>query len=674
MSGSLDVLQSLRARNGMAGEVPLPTPAFNLMVGWAADYPSLFMSRFASVEKPHSLTNRVLDRRRVLLSGRGGSGKTVLLRREFMTLSERRDKLPVFISLKRWTDDDYEEWKQMGSEGVTRIPFLLTKFMEYPKADPLELYNLPAIVDRVLFVDGLNEVRSATGQEILEELDQLVSCTSYWFVIVSDRLTRRSLPAASCWSLATVRPLSVDERIRLLKRESRGKVDLPLLESPYFMNIYLLQVDDSAHSPAQMLETWFLTHSGVSGTDELAALSCAAFEMYRRHKSRTFPIADLQAIVGVELVQKLRDSRALELSGERARFDHHLKHDFLAARHLPNIVAGVEPVSQEEIRAALNALTFRASSFDAFALALELAGSAGAAECLVRAFYDYSWYGTTYALAESRVPKAAAVSLELGTALLALTAEKKWDFLLKTAERASDALMLFGDQEAGMVTLLVGATSLDDVFQAVLSLQSDEEWFKAWRELFCSRGTNVNVDRVIEQMAEADSVFGWTAANVLRRVALGTAHVEQVLGLMTDAQSASIRWRAAHAAGAIPTAECAAALLSRLNVDEDEWVRYGCVRSLVEIAARRRAVRKSVFDGLVSGAQEIAKHLRTVGEMRSALFVDGARLSGDEWQAEEWKAAVTPVVETYHDAAADSSERTRWQRAAIQLRSRYHEG
>jgi len=63
----------------------------------------------------------------------------------------------------------------------------------------------------VFFVDGLNELQSAIGEQIIQVLDAAVTEQLGTRVIVSDRLVRRDLRAPHRWKMAALLPLTEDE-------------------------------------------------------------------------------------------------------------------------------------------------------------------------------------------------------------------------------------------------------------------------------------------------------------------------------------------------------------------------------------------------------------------------------------------------------------------------------
>jgi hypothetical protein len=254
------------------------------------------------------------------------------------------------------------------------------------------------------------------------------------------------------------------------------------------------------------------------------------------------------------------------------------------------------------------------------------------------------------------------------TILLAVLAEKRWDLFRWTKTKAEDSLRLFPELT---VRPYIEANNLGEVCAHVHSHASQEPWFRKWITLFCQPVDSSARDTL--EMLDDKDVFGWTAANVLRRQRLTKQELGKVASLLRHAPHATLRWRAAHVLGAFPTAEHTTLLLAHLKGDADEWVKYGCVRSLLEIAVRDRSLRTRIIDSICQRAaaiQEDAQDAQALKELQASLFVQ-EQAAPHEWTKADWKAAITPLVETFHDAAPTEAARERWQRTAYELRRLY---
>ena len=170
---------------------------FSVETGWAKSYEEIFAGRFERVLNEDEILDVVLDRGRAILSGRAGDGKTWLLRRLYRQILDHQD-MPLFLDLQQWSGADYGEWVEWTKNGIgDAVDFLLRKFGGLG-VGAIELDRLPPNVSKILLVDGLNEITSPLGTQILQLLDELVQGQINLSVIVADlSFEETSHPAGS---------------------------------------------------------------------------------------------------------------------------------------------------------------------------------------------------------------------------------------------------------------------------------------------------------------------------------------------------------------------------------------------------------------------------------------------------------------------------------------------
>src|SRR6266702_7763976 len=89
----------------------LPSPEFKQTIGWAPTYEALFEHEFEAQLSVDSLLDQALTHGRVLLSGKGGSGKTVALKRLCVRSADRGRGLPLLVSLVTWNAGHEKIWE-----------------------------------------------------------------------------------------------------------------------------------------------------------------------------------------------------------------------------------------------------------------------------------------------------------------------------------------------------------------------------------------------------------------------------------------------------------------------------------------------------------------------------------------------------------------------------------
>lgn len=617
----------------LARSITAGRPPFGLRLTWPESYESLLAGMPSRETDEDELLRHALSAGRVLVSAEAGSGKTWLLARTSAEASASRRALPIWIPLRTLLTVQLDSLRGLTSSIVIR------SLLSIAQPDPRFLLGIAGLTPKVLLlVDGLNEIPQDLAEPVVDALDELARSFPFVSVIVTDRLVRRSVPLDR-WELATVLPLSEDEvrRVWADREESRDlPKDLQLLRRPFFLDTAL--VTDLAYgSGAAAIYAFFTQRVGLAES-QLDRLSNVAFDAYSEYRSRTVPAAWFLLRVTPEVVTHLREAGALRIDDDRAWFGHHLLHDFLAARAL---IARREEWGPK----AFGVVTLGAASFDALRLAVEQLPDTESADLLIQRTYDWNYYGAAYALTAGRV------SPETHVAVLAMLADKKWDLVTATAATARDALRVDGSVIAKK---LLDVKVRDELFDVVNAQESADPWFNQWRNIFTiPDGTLADAD-LVAGLQTRDAVAGWTLANVLRRCRLDSRGMSELLRIAGDASEVE-RWRAVHVLGGHPSRQSADALVTRV-ADNDEWVRYGAVRSVVECAAKTDDIRlrEDLVLSLIEAAQAGRLDRRMLGELERALDIRP--------QPSGWTASIAPLVQQLIGSSERASGQDRWAR------------
>lgn len=636
-----------------------PSPRFHLTVGWFSTYESLFRGDLAETTPIEQLVNRSIATGRVLISGKGGGAKSVVIRRLVRKTLDSLD-MPVLFDLKKWTSVHYEDWKKLEGT-VARMDYLFSS-LGLDQFSAMRLDALPPKTGRLIFVDGLNEVTQNTGQEIITTIDDYAQYAVHTGIIVVDRLVRRTFIDPQRWKLSTILPLEESEiREQLEKKfgndQAYEKADAStraLLSTPYFLNSLLTDETPTGRTSSETIRTYFTIHASLT-EDEIDAAAGAAYHSYESFRSRTFPIDSFRAHAGVQVTQKLLDSKAILITGGMASFDHHLKHDFLASRH---VVRNPNTWSPD----TLGVLTFNASSFDALFMALQQTSGTEGADRFIRLIYDWNPYGAAYALTEGGSQGRTLVSGEMETIITTMLAERQWDLMIATQTKARDALSLFAP---GTVKRFFAANRAEDLFLILKGIQSDKSWFREWRTLFTRSGRDALEGLDINVIFQDDSLLGWTIANVLKRLPLSEPLLKRLRLPITN-QNGTVRWRIVHVLGSFPSEANATLLFDRLDHDDYHWVRYGATRSLIESAATGPVdIQGMIIEGFCRRAEQLLKDEKSMREFESAIFIDPQRVP------KNWVEMLAPVIEAFYSADNTFERREQWRQLAYRLKGQY---
>ncbi|HZP62582.1 MAG TPA: HEAT repeat domain-containing protein [Terriglobales bacterium] len=648
MAGIINTLKRVRepkwqsALRATVGAIRDPEPKFNLQIGRVQSYDEMFSGIPSRLITENDLIDEALKNGRVLVSARGGGAKTVMLGR-IAKRASKLNSLPILLSLKEWTQAHSEKWYGLDSRWV-RIDYLLRSLGKFDFGTS-ELDRPSAALSRILIIDGLNEVDGKIAQELIFSLDEYASTAINTSVIVSDRLVRREFIRPELWALYLVLPLQKTEVNRQIGADAKlTDEEIELLRSPYFLNAYLLS-GQIASTRSEEIGKWFEIHAGLT-PDEITRATEAAYRVYGS-SSRTFPIRAFEDIVGAETTAKLSKAGALIVQEESAIFDHHLKHDFLASKFLAD---------HQDLwkRDSFNHVTFSGSSFDAIMMCVEQIPP-GAADEFIRAVYDWNLYAVGYALGESRRHN---VSPEMVIVILSMFAEKRWDIVVPTRQRVVDSLLILKDKGANP---FLNAPTLDKVFDLVKQhpVSAHSEWFEEWKNLFTRAIGAEADDDLLHLLSDRNSVRGWTAANVVKRSRLNEVHQESLRAVLRS-RDAVVRWRGAHAIGAFVSPENARSL-QELLADESESVRYGAVRSLIELASRAdKDLRRSIFDVLIQNRAELIRFPSVVQELRRSLLIDQVR------DPDDWFQFSLGLMISFQPGDLES-EREKWSRATQEM-------
>lgn len=625
-------------------------PAIDLSVAVCDDYSALLRGKHGEPMSHFDLLSLAASRGRVLLSGRGGAGKSTIMRR-LVVDGAAAGYAVMLINLSSWDHAATAEWKFRRDGAREPIDFLLRHF-GVEAEDIAYLEFLPARQPKVILIDGLNETPGSIADDILSAADQIASLIVNCSVVVSDRLVRRRTNGDERWHFAM--PLDVDGDVvrKLVDVDKLAPQAQRLLDSPFFVDKAIK--GELKNSPLTTIRE-FVEGRGKLDKAGLDAAAEGAFAAYCEEASRTFDRARFPAGAGASAARTLVEGGVLlELGDGRVAFNHHWIHDYLASRH---VASHSDLWDFAHRHASLDALTFKANSFDAIAFVLEQL-SAESKDEFLRAVYDWNPYAAGYALAEAEEIAPSNISGTLRTIILAMLAEKKFDRHFLSAQKAMDALELFSDERA------VKLRNANDLSELVAIIRDDplhSELFDRWRAVFAIGGGKAAPEELVDAVKEEDSIIGWTAANVLKRLALSPNQVTAIVD-MAHHEQAVIRWRACHVMGSLTDDNAREALLDCLKTDQDENVRYGAIRSLVEQGSRSPDLAARLAQDIRPLLDTIAQWPRVMTEFTRAVFLSRGCMP------ENWSSEISQLFYARLDAAAETTEIEAWSKLASDLR------
>lgn len=626
----------------LVGEFQFPEPQFEFTVGLAGSHLDLLEGTFVEEGNPSLLLQAARARGRVLLHGEGGAGKTTVAKRLMASVSEE-GRFVALVDLRDWNPDMLSAWNELRGEPAARADLLLES-LSTPEFGEGDLALLSPEAPALLVLDGLNETPGPTADSILEVADGIAARNPQVGVLVTDRLLRRTLPSRH-WQLAGIIDVLLPGGKTVAGQLARGNA--------FFLDLAIedasSEEDGLSETPATaILDKYLALHVGLDGAG-LSHASTAAADAYLQSSSRVFELERFEAIAGEEAVEALAGAGLLKGNDGHAIFRHHLFHDDLAARWLAE--GGEDRWNADNFAA----LTFEANSFDVLALALTRVGTADGANHFVLSVYDYNYYGTAYALAEGDRLGDTAVGSDTRLAIISMLAERRFDRMVPTVAQVEDALRLFDDETAPD---LRQADTLGQLLELVASAEIEDPLIHRWQELFVAPPGSPAPEDAVEYLVGDNPLLGWTAANVLRRTEMDDEQVAAVWTAMKADVHPVVRWRAAHALGNQPIEESVARLLDATS-DKNALVRYGAVRSLVDLAATHENLRPEILSALEDDAARLVNDPKPAVELeRSLQRVDSTP---------EWIADVSPLVQELWAKAQSIEDREHWRVVARRI-------
>ncbi|MBI2738492.1 MAG: HEAT repeat domain-containing protein [Rhodospirillales bacterium] len=601
----------------------------------------MFGGEYSVIYNEAEVLTKTLVRGRAILAGRGGDGKTWLLRRLFNQVLEKGD-IPLFVDLKQWSGADYDAWQEWTAGDVhDAADFIVRRFTGFG-IGTIEFDLLPPRTRKVIFIDGLNEITSKVGSEVLTVVDHLVSSQIGVSVVVADRLIRRELPNPQRWYIGSPLPLTSDEIARHLKSATYIHPS-DIRSSPFFLDAEL-KYGLGGSRRAVALETLIAKHSGLKN-GEIECAASGAFDAYKQSRSRTFSRSRFAEVAGNKVLEQLeRAGMVRSQPGSNSYFIHHIVHDYLVATYVSRLP------EDEWTPSLLRTVSFDASSFDAVELAFETLPD-GKADRFLQKLYDWNLYAAGYALAKA-TETDCAVSKEMRTVIFSMLAEKCFDPILATRQRARDALLLMQLPEA---TRFRNTSSLGEVCAVVAEVESNVEWFVRWRDVFLGAEHGELTEEFLSEVRSANSIIGWTVANVAKRLRSDERVVAMLVALAKNDQNPTVRWRVAHILGAQPTRQALETLLCLIDEDRDGDVRYGATRSLIELATiSTDQLRRDVAEAVRQRAAVFSENDRVARELRASLLV------AHDLAPQGWMVFVRDCVRALFSQSEKRADRDLW--------------
>lgn len=547
------------------------------------------------------------DERVTFLHAPGGAGKSTFLY-ELLLAAPDVDLVPFLIEFSAGGD-----FPSSSLDLEAQLKSWFEKYGGYGKADKLlELADPSDNLKPLLVIDGLNQI--SAWQTVLTNIDTMSKgALSGATIIVADRLVERSSVKDEAFHHAVIPPLAPSAYAGVVESKYPKTVLedpawRPILASPIFLNLLMNAPKAAANSiPSrfQILSTHFRNECGLS-TDDLRALADFAFAAYQDLRQTGIPQTYYDKFFDANpLKGRVEDKGLIHRIGKggTVEFRHQLLHDALAALKVASATVAEE---EQLLRGpAFDVLSINSASPDAIELALEALQNP--AELLAQrsdrleprefldAVFDWNYWITLQCVASFDRRGDSPLPDWIRHAIYGHNLERRFDPYVHTSLRAERMKTLVPAElpyrnmdsrteiRAKIAELVAQQPSLDP---------KEDEYRKEWLAVYRRETPFIRDDM---RLFLRDSFIAWMASNVMRRfenppeVTRELAWMYEISRRTSDSapKAAAFRWRLVHALGRGTPDGFDTLFAATLDPLENPNVRYGAVRSLVELAVTR---------------------------------------------------------------------------------------
>jgi uncharacterized protein YggL (DUF469 family) len=518
--------------------------------------------------------DRIEVKSKKLIYGIGGLGKSILLNKAFLFLTEK-DPLAfhVYFDVKEW-DNNYGSALLTGNT-EEKLETLCLGFNLRIQINELKSKDKNVYV----YLDGINEFPdSGVRNAALDVIDRL-SLYSNVTVLATSRHLDRELKNWEGHEVSKVDIAFVQSTMK--KHFGRNDYDFKTLEYltiPFFLDIVIRTNDDKITTYSNFIyEHTLNTLSPVEQSEVLEMLSDLTFKNYLEERVFKFR---LDTIDEHSIAKKI-----LKLKENYYEFEHHLIYEFFVSHKMSRD----ESTWNHDV---FDKMTFdNKMSFELMQMTLEQISEQEKSEKFLLSLYDWSFYATLHCLyyVDSTYP------VQFAKALIIVLSEKLFDRFVHTRKKAIKYLeRLFKKFKINGISFSLEEEDIASMsneqarkyFSEIINSNSDsfqsgnyKEWFG-----FFSKAETVIEESVLQKITSKHSLWGWSAASFVRRFKYSPTNESQLRAMLFSVENRITKWRIAHSMGTCSQDPSIHLLKDQLREPQYKWVKYGIIRSLTEIA------------------------------------------------------------------------------------------
>ncbi|MFA6058668.1 MAG: HEAT repeat domain-containing protein [Taibaiella sp.] len=533
-----------------------------------------------------------------VIHGIGGLGKSILLKRlteEFSLQSP--DSCIVYMDAKKW-NERYKDFLNKTSSIEKRFEKLLFGFKANYSFDELSNYKCIGFSDnfeKIIVLDGFNEISDLnTRNEIIDLLSEVHQNWKFKVLMTSRYYNKQEFIDWNIFELQNLRPHALEILTKKYFQKSLDVYDsqnIDCLSIPYFLNIAIKDRNDSIITYSKYILNHIL--KGVAPENRNNTLNALSELAYTSILSeQKFVIK--KDILGQKTIEYLISNQILTLSGDAYRFEHHLVNEFLVAYRIANDTTLWN-------RETFDIITLQnRTSFEIIRMILEQIHTEEAGDQFLLAVYDWNFYAVLYCF--SKVDNK--YSSEFASFIILALTEKTFDKFKHTRLKARKYLEQLYDKFnlKGKDFLLIeieNPQNHQDIilkFNKVLGANAEKfvtEPYKKWFYVLYDY-TSAIIDTLIAHIATDNPVMGWCYSNMIKRSELNRIHEDKLLNMFVNEANPIIRWRIIHILGNSFSPVTINLLLDVLENENYVWLKYGAIRSILEIAIFNLQIEEAV--------------------------------------------------------------------------------
>jgi hypothetical protein len=526
-------------------EAAAPVPKFEYTVRWGESYGALrAQERSSGVHirgsEPESLIPHA-GRPLVALHGGGGTGKTRILQSLIPKLL-KSDICPLLVDLKLYTRSLAAAQASVADTQPEIVRHVLAT-ASVPRRTVGEIERLVRDLEVVVLIDGVNEVSARVRTAILDHF-QLLRHRGQCYILAADRFG--PLETLPTFSHAAVDRLG-DDFVRDVLDRTLGRGTYETLDPalrriygrPFFLKLALRsgRAFDRARTWNDIFAEFFREHLGM---EDSAIRQVADAALEAQQQLATFDFQAFRARIGESTYDALLQAGILQdTEGREFDFDHDLWRDYLVSRSLSSTLEEDRWTSE-----VFDAATTLGVALECLPLALGQLDTRQRKDDFLKRVYNWNYPAAAECLSELRPgdPEALQVSPEIRICVLAVIAERRFDPVRKTRQRAEEVLQ---DHRYDFAEPFRGAASADALRQHIGAIVGEQAWFNEWKRLFSRADGHEVMSEEIALIASNDPLIGWVTANLVRRSDLGVSAQSQLRGMFESYagdDAKTVRW------------------------------------------------------------------------------------------------------------------------------------